>query len=39
MTTTSGIQNEESRFHADILVCGPPRLGWPEFWKQFQRFG
>lgn len=35
----SGIQNEESRYHADILVCGPPRLGWTGFWKQFRRFG
>ena len=34
-----GIQNEESRYHPDIFVCGSPRLPWPEFWKEFQRFG
>jgi hypothetical protein len=35
----SGVENEESRDHPDILVCGPPRLPWPEFWKKFQNFG
>jgi len=34
-----GVPNEESQDHPDIFVCGPPRLPWPEFWKQFQRFG
>jgi hypothetical protein len=34
-----GIENEESRDHPDIFVCGPPRLPWPEFWKDFQAFG
>jgi hypothetical protein len=34
-----GIKNEESRDHPDIFVCGPPRLPWPEFWKDFQAFG
>jgi len=34
-----GVPNEESRYHPDIFVCGPPRLPWPEFWKQFQGFG
>lgn len=34
-----GVENEESRDHPDIFVCGPPRLGWPEFWKQFEQFG
>ena len=34
-----GVQNEESRDHPDIFVCGPPRLPWPEFWKDFQAFG
>jgi hypothetical protein len=33
-----GVSNEESQGH-DIFVCGPPRLPWPEFWKQHQRFG
>ena len=34
-----GVPNEESQDHPDIFVCGPPRLPWPQFWKQFQRFG
>lgn len=34
-----GIHNEESNDHPDIFVCGPPRLPWPEFWKQYQAFG
>jgi hypothetical protein len=33
-----GIENEESVYHPDIFVCGPPRQPWPEFWKQFQHF-
>jgi len=34
-----GIGNEESTDHPDIYLCGPPRLPWPEFWKENQRFG
>jgi hypothetical protein len=34
-----GVENEESRVHPDIFVCGVPRLPWPEFWKQYQSFG
>jgi len=34
-----GIRNEESQDHPDIFVCGPPRLPWPELWKQHQDFG
>ena len=34
-----GVENEESRDHPDIFVCGPPRLPWPEFWKQYLAFG
>lgn len=34
-----GIANEETSDHPDILVCGPPRQGWPELWKRFQHFG
>ncbi|HEY3707334.1 MAG TPA: glycosyltransferase family 39 protein [Terracidiphilus sp.] len=36
---TLGIQNEESKSHPDIFVCGPPQKGWPQFWKTNQRFG
>lgn len=38
-TNSLGIRNEESRDHPDIFLCGPPRLPWPEFWKDFQAFG
>jgi len=34
-----GVRNEESRDHPNIFVCGPPRLPWSEFWKDFQAFG
>jgi hypothetical protein len=36
---SEGIRNEESQFHPDIFVCGPPRLPWPELWKEHQDFG
>jgi hypothetical protein len=34
-----GVENEESREHPDIFVRGAPRMSWPEFWKQYPRFG
>ena len=34
-----GVHNEESNDHPDIFVCGPPKLPWPEFWKEYQAFG
>jgi hypothetical protein len=33
------VQNEESKDHPDIFVCGGPRKTWPEFWDDEQRFG
>jgi len=36
---SEGVENEESEDHPDIFVCGPPRLPWPELWKQIQNFG
>jgi hypothetical protein len=36
---SQGVKNEESESHPDIFVCGPPRLPWPEFWKEYQAFG
>jgi hypothetical protein len=39
ITNSLGIQNEESSFHPQIFVCGPPQKGWPQFWKDFQAFG
>jgi hypothetical protein len=34
-----GIRNEESQYHPDIFVCGPPRKSWPQLWKDHQDFG
>ena len=34
-----GIKNEETEDHPDIYVCGPPKDGWPEFWKDFRYYG
>jgi len=34
-----GLNNEESEYHQDIFLCGPPRLSWPQFWQENQRYG
>ncbi|HEU4520933.1 MAG TPA: glycosyltransferase family 39 protein [Thermoanaerobaculia bacterium] len=34
-----GVENEESRDHPEILVCGPPHRHWPELWATMRRFG
>lgn len=39
ITSPYGVETEESRYHSDIFVCGPPKQPWPEFWKSDQRFG
>jgi 4-amino-4-deoxy-L-arabinose transferase-like glycosyltransferase len=36
---SQGVVNEESKYHPDIFVCGPPKLPWPELWKKYQSFG
>jgi hypothetical protein len=36
---SEGISNEESQYHPDIFVCGPPRLPWPDFWQKYKNFG
>jgi Dolichyl-phosphate-mannose-protein mannosyltransferase len=36
---SEGIKNEESEYHPDIFLCGPPRVPWPEFWRTHQRYG
>ncbi len=36
---SEGVKNEESEDHPDIFVCGPPRLPWPQLWKEMQNFG
>jgi hypothetical protein len=34
-----GIRNEESLYHPDIFVCGPPRKPWPLLWQEHRDFG
>ncbi len=36
---SQGIRNEESLYHPDIFVCGPPRKPWPQVWKEHRDFG
>ena len=36
---TQGARNEESQYHPDIFVCGPPRKPWPQLWSEHQDFG
>ena len=36
---SEGVRNEESQYHPDIFVCGPPREPWPQLWKDHQDFG
>ncbi|HKN21804.1 MAG TPA: glycosyltransferase family 39 protein [Terracidiphilus sp.] len=36
---SEGVRNEESQFHPDIFLCGPPRMPWEELWKEHQWFG
>jgi len=36
---SEGVQNEESQYHPEIFVCGPPKLPWPEFSKEYMSFG
>lgn len=31
------VENEERG--GSVFVCGPPRLPWPEFWKEYQAYG
>jgi hypothetical protein len=36
---SAGVENEESKYHPDIFVCGPPRRPWAELWREHQSFG
>src|SRR5580704_12030100 len=36
---SEGVENEESKNHPDIFVCGGPRVPWAEFWTEYQGFG
>jgi 4-amino-4-deoxy-L-arabinose transferase-like glycosyltransferase len=35
----ANVANEETTDHPDIFLCRGLNLPWPEFWKNFQRFG
>lgn len=37
-TNSLGVVNEETTERRDIFLCGPPKAGWPEFWRTFQYF-
>ncbi len=39
ITNRFGVRNEETKDHPDIFVCRRLKKSWPEFWKDFQRFG
>jgi hypothetical protein len=39
ITNPYGVLNEETRDHPDIFICRGFKKNWPEFWKNFQRFG
>ena len=36
---SEGVENEESKYHPDVFVCGPPREPWPVLWKKHKDFG
>ena len=36
---SQGIRNEESLYHRDIFVCGPPRKPWSVVWQEHRDFG
>jgi hypothetical protein len=38
-TNSSGVENEESRDHPDILLCRTLRSPWPVYWDGHRRFG
>ena len=37
-TNSFGVVNEETTERRDIFLCGPPKAGWPQFWRTFQYF-
>ena len=34
-----GVENEESHYHPDILLCRDLRRPWPDYWQHSRRFG
>jgi hypothetical protein len=37
-TNALGVVNEETTERRDIFLCGPPKAGWPQFWRNFQYY-
>ena len=37
-TNSLGVVNEETTERRDIFLCGPPKAGWQEFWRNFQYY-
>jgi len=37
-TNSLGVVNEETTERRDIFLCGPPKAGWPQFWRTLQYF-
>jgi hypothetical protein len=37
-TNALGVVNEETTERRDIFLCGPPKAGWPQFWRDFQYY-
>jgi Dolichyl-phosphate-mannose-protein mannosyltransferase len=37
-TNSMGVINEETTERRDIFVCGPPKAGWQQFWRNFQYY-
>ena len=38
-TNPFGVEDEESTFHPDILLCRHLRMSWPDYWASHRRFG
>jgi Dolichyl-phosphate-mannose-protein mannosyltransferase len=37
-TNSFGVVNEETTERRDIFLCGPPKAGWLQFWRDFQYY-
>jgi hypothetical protein len=37
-TNALGVVNEETTERREIFLCGPPKAGWPQFWRDFQYY-
>jgi hypothetical protein len=37
-TNLLGVVNEETTERRDIFLCGPPKDGWQQFWRNFQYY-